>query len=138
MNNRLLAQSYLVKARKRLKILDVLLTEESWSDVLREAQEIVELALKGMLRQVGIEPPKWHDVGSLIAQYGERFPSDVQEKCDQLAEISAYLRKEREAAFYGEIDFIPTEQYSRDDALAAIEDARLVVQLAGQVIEPDK
>jgi HEPN domain len=57
-----LAQSYLLKARIRLKILQVLLDENAYSDVVREAQEIVELSLKGMLRQVGVEPPKWHDV----------------------------------------------------------------------------
>ncbi len=138
MNNRLLAQSYLVKARKRLKILDVLLDEDAWSDVLREAQEIVELALKGMLRQVGIEPPKWHDVGSLILEYRERFPNTVQGQAERLAEISSYLRKEREVSFYGEVDFIPTEQYSREDALAAIADAQLIIQVAGQVIEPEQ
>ncbi len=49
-----LAQSYLQKARTRLKILPALLAEEGYSDVIREAQEIVELALKGMLRQVGV------------------------------------------------------------------------------------
>ncbi|GAB4108465.1 MAG: hypothetical protein Kow001_05840 [Acidobacteriota bacterium] len=56
MTNLTLARSYLVKAWKRLKILTVLLEEEAYSDVVHEAQEIVELALKGMLRQVGIEP----------------------------------------------------------------------------------
>jgi HEPN domain-containing protein len=61
-----LAEAYLVKAQKRLKILGVLLAEAAYSDVVREAQELVELALKGMLRQVGIEPPKWHDVGDLL------------------------------------------------------------------------
>jgi hypothetical protein len=34
-----LAQSYLQKARSRLKILQVLLDEEAFSDVVREAQE---------------------------------------------------------------------------------------------------
>ena len=57
MTNGSLAQSYLLKATKRLKILPVLLDEEAYSDVVREAQELVELALKGVLRQVGIEPP---------------------------------------------------------------------------------
>jgi len=47
--NASLAQSYLLKARSRLKILQVLLDERAYSDVVREAQEIVELALKGML-----------------------------------------------------------------------------------------
>lgn len=131
MNNLALAQSYLVKAQKRLKILDVLLAEEAYSDVIREAQEIVELALKGMLRQVGIEPPKWHDVGTLILEYQNRFPDSVTGLTMRLAEISAYLRKEREASFYGEVDFIPTEQYNR-------EDAQFVVQAAVWVIEPKK
>ena len=42
MTNLDLAQSYLVKARKRLKVLDVLMAEEDFSDVVREAREIVE------------------------------------------------------------------------------------------------
>lgn len=56
MTNITLAQSYLEKATKRLKILPVLFDEEAYSDVIREAQEIVELALKGMLRAIGVEP----------------------------------------------------------------------------------
>lgn len=136
MNNVTLAQSYLVKAQKRLKILDVLLDESAYSDVMREAQEIVELALKGMLRQVGIEPPKWHDVSSLILEYRGRFPESVGQAAEKLAEISSYLRKEREVSFYGDMDFIPTEEYSREDALKAISDAKLVVQMAEQVIKP--
>lgn len=74
MTNITLAQSYLTKARKRIKILPVLLEESAYSDVIREAQEIVELALKGVLREVGIEPPKWHDVGGLLLEYAERLP----------------------------------------------------------------
>lgn len=136
MNNATLAQSYLIKSQKRLKILDVLLTESAYSDVMREAQEIVELALKGMLRQVGIEPPKWHDVSELILEYRGRFPESVGKSAERLAEVSSYLRKEREISFYGDIDFIPTEEYSRGDALKAIDDAKFVVQMAEQVIKP--
>lgn len=137
MNNITLAQSYLEKARKRLKILDVLLAENAFSDIMREAQEIVELALKGMLRQVGIEPPKWHDVSSLILEYRGRFPESADKEAERLAEISSYLRKEREISFYGDIDFIPTEEYSREDALKAMEDARFVVGAAERVIKMD-
>lgn len=137
MNNATLAQSYLVKAQTRLKILDVLLTESAFSDVMRESQEIVELALKGMLRQIGIEPPKWHDVSSLIIEFRARFPESVEKDAERLAEISSYLRKEREVSFYGDIDFIPTEKYSRDDAVKAIADAGFVVGKAKQVINPN-
>jgi HEPN domain-containing protein len=134
MTNKTLAQSYRIKAEKRLKILDVLLKEEDFSDVIREAQEIVELALKGMLRQVGIEPPKWHDVGSALVEFAGRLPEAVSRDVEQLARISAWLRKEREFSFYGDIDFIPTEEYGPDDALRAIRDAEFVCAAAAKVI----
>jgi HEPN domain-containing protein len=134
MTNSSLAQSYLFKATKRLKILPVLFDEGAWSDVVREAQEIVELSLKGMLRQVGIDPPKWHDVGQMLLEYRSRFPEAAAGQLERLAGISAWLRKEREFSFYGDIDFIPTEEYTRLDALRAMEDARLVVSVAATVI----
>lgn len=111
-----LARSYLLKAWKRLKILPVLMEEEAYSDVVREAQEIVELALKGMLRRAGIEPAKWHDVGPLVVEQRERWPREVQELCDRLAETSRRLRREREFSVCAEIDFIPSEQYVPADA----------------------
>lgn len=134
MTNVSLAEAYLVKAQKRLKILGVLLAEAAYSDVVREAQEIVELALKGMLRQVGIEPPKWHDVGEMLREFRGRYPPPVAERIERLAQISSWLRKEREFAFYGDIDFIPTERYTRADATRAIEDATFVVSTAEAVI----
>ena len=136
MTNLTLARSYLLKAWKRLKILPVLMEEEAYSDVVREAQEIVELALKGMLRHVGIEPPKWHDVGPLVVEQRDRWPRGVQELCDQLAETSRWLRKEREFSFYGEIDFIPSEQYVAADAERAMTEARQAVTAARMVIDP--
>jgi HEPN domain-containing protein len=123
-----------VKARARLKVLDVLMAEQAYSDVIREAQEIVELCLKGMLRHVGVEPPKWHDVGGILQEHADRFLPDVRRELDALARASAWLRKEREFSFYGEIDFIPTEQYSAADAVRATDDARHVFVVAERVI----
>jgi len=132
--NTSLAQSYLIKARARLKILPVLMEERAWSDVIREAQEIVELALKGMLRAAGVEPPHWHDVGGLLQEHRSRFPARVDADIDRLAATSAWLRKEREFAFYGEIDLIPTDRYTEADAARARAEAETVVAAAGQVI----
>jgi HEPN domain-containing protein len=129
-----LAEAYLLKAQKRLKILPVLLDEAAYSDVVREAQELVELALKGMLRQVGVEPPKWHDVGEMLREFRDRYPTPIAEQIDRLAQISSWLRKEREFAFYGDIDFIPTERYTQADAARAIADATFVVGTAEAVI----
>jgi HEPN domain-containing protein len=134
MTNVSLAQSYLVKATKRLKILTVLLAEEAYSDVVREAQELVELALKGLLRQAGIDPPKWHDVGTILEEQEHLFPAGVQKQVPRLVGISKWLRKERELSFYGDIDFIPTEEYAKKDAQRAIRDANFTVRVVRKVV----
>lgn len=131
-----LARSYMEKALKRRRVLEVLLEEDAFSDVVREAQELVELALKGMLRQVGIDPPKWHDVGPLLIDHSEHFPIVSNGDLQRLAAVSKWLRKEREFAFYGDIDFIPTEEYTRADAERAIQDALFVLETARHVILP--
>jgi len=126
-----LARSYFEKARKRRRALLVLLEDDAYSDVVREAQELVELALKGMLRFVGVEPPKRHDVGELLLHHRDRLPAAVAGVVDRLALISHRLRQEREVAFYGDDDFIPTDEYTRNEADAAVADAQFVLDLLG-------
>jgi HEPN domain-containing protein len=127
-----LAASYLKKALLRLEMLRFAYEREGFSDVVREAQELVELALKGMLRAVGVDPPKVHEVGATLLLERARFPSDLD--VDMLARISRELRKDRELAFYGAEDLIPTEAYDRADAETAIRSAELVVEAARRVI----
>ncbi|MBW1972361.1 MAG: HEPN domain-containing protein [Deltaproteobacteria bacterium] len=134
MTNISLAKNYLIKADKRLKVLDLLLEEEAYSDVIREAQECVELALKGMLRFVGIDPLKWYDVGGILVEYKEKFPLNIRRRLNKAAKISKWLRKERELSFYGDIDFIPTEEYTKKDALRAIYGANFCVEIAKETI----
>jgi HEPN domain-containing protein len=129
-----LARAYVTKASKRRRVLEVLLEEEAYSDVVREAQELVELALKGMLRFVGIDPPKWHDVGPILKEQERLFPEWIKGHLGQLADISRWLRKEREFAFYGDVDFIPTEEYTREDAERAIQDALFVLDKAQRLL----
>lgn len=136
MTNRDLAKSYLKKARDRLDVLQLLMQKEAYSDVIREAQELVELALKGMLRAVGIEPPKIHDVGGLLLEHQEKYAPVIRTELPALARISKKLRKERELAFYGDLDFIPTEEYTRQDAQEAVAGAHRVVDVASQVLLP--
>ena len=136
MTNTSLAQSYLLKATKRLRILQVLLDDGAFSDVVREAQEIVELCLKGMLRQIGVEPPHWHDVSPLLVEYRDRLSQPVKEEIERIAEVSRWLRKEREFAFYGDIDFIPTEEYVERDAQRALADAQWIVSITATFIPP--
>jgi len=75
-------------------------------NVVRRAQEAVELALKAMLRHVGVEPPKQHDVGGLVLPLRHLLPSEVAARAERRATVSKWLRKEREFAFYGDVDFL--------------------------------
>ena len=129
-----LARSYIWKAETRIDALEALFKRDNFSDVVREAQETVELALKGMLRTVGVEPHKYHDVGGLLMEHRERFEEALRKELRRAAAISKRLRKERELAFYGDIDFIPTEEYTSEDARQALADARWVVQLAKKAL----
>lgn len=132
MTSQSLAHRYFAKARKRIRALHTLFEDEAYSDVVREAQELVELVLKGMLRFIGVEPPKWHDVGPLILEHRERLPEAVAAAADRLAEISRRLRQEREFAVYGDDDFIPTDEYTLDDAQAALDDARFALGMLSE------
>lgn len=134
MKNSELAKDYMNKVGKRLKAIEIFMKEKDYPDVVREGQEIIELCLKAMLRQVGIEPPKWHDVGALITENKNRFPEIVARNANKIALISSELRKERELAFYGDIDFIPSEHYRRKDAQKVIKDVRFVIQMARKII----
>ncbi len=130
MHNLGLAADYVRRAGVRLRALDVLFEGESWADVVRESQEIVELALKGLLRASGIDPPRIHDVSEVLLREGERgrLPEPLLPHLDELARASKQLRRDRELAFYGSEDLTPSDFYGRDDALTARSCARTVVE----------
>lgn len=129
MRNRSLASDYIRRAATRLRALDVLYDAESWADVVRESQEIVELALKALLRAAGIDPPRVHDVADVIEAERSRLPPALAAETGVLAAASRDLRRDRELAFYGAEDLTPSDFYRRTDADAARATARRVVDL---------
>lgn len=129
MQNRNLAVDHVRRAEARLRALDVLFDAQSWADVVRESQEVVELALKGLLRSVGVEPPRVHDVADILLAEHERLPDPLQSNVDRLADASRGLRRDRELAFYGAEDLTPSDFYRRSDAVRARDAARTVVRL---------
>jgi HEPN domain-containing protein len=132
--NRDLAGDHLRRARARLLAVDTLFEAESWADVVRESQEIVELALKGLLRTCGVEPPRIHDVADVLLAERSRVPAALDPDVDRLADISRGLRRDRELAFYGAEDLTPSDFYKRPDAVSARAAARFVVEKVGPVI----
>ena len=127
MRNTGLAADHVRRAEIRLMTLDVLFDHESWADVVRESQEVVELALKGLLRANGVEPPRIHDVSGILLAERQRLPAEIQGELDDLASISRELRRDRELAFYGAEDLTPSGFYNRKDAERARDGARRTV-----------
>lgn len=100
--------------------------------MVRESQEIVELALKGLLRSRGLDPPRVHDVSALLLEERDRLPEALHPRLEELASISRTLRRDRELAFDGAEDLTPGDFYSEDDARRARDGARRTVE----VVEP--
>lgn len=127
MRNPELAADHVRRAAVRLRALDVLFDAESWADVVRESQELVELALKGLLRFGGVEPPRAHDVADVLLAEQHKLPKALGASMARLADISRHLRRDRELAFYGADDITPSGFYRRADAELARDSARWVV-----------
>jgi HEPN domain-containing protein len=134
MHNRTLADDYLTRAIHRLAALDVLFDLESWADVVRESQELVELALKSLLRHSSIEVPRIHDVGQILYSESERLPQIIRPHIEDLVAISRSLRRDRELAFYGSEDLTPSDFYQKPDAEAARAGARRVVERVTEAV----
>lgn len=121
MRNDALVRDHIVRAGKRLLAVAVLHREESWADVVRECQEIVELSLKALLRASGIEVPRIHDVSSLLESQKDAIGEPARSRLVRLVEASKSLRRDRELSFYGSEDLTPSEFYTKADAEAALE-----------------
>lgn len=128
MKNDQLAQDYYSRCQKRLKALDTLYKESAWADVVREAQEIVELALKALLRSMRIEVPRIHDVSQVLKEKQKTVPAAVKPHLEELCRISHKMRRDRELAFYGSEDLTPSAFYTEVDAKTARQEAKFVVQ----------
>lgn len=129
MHNRELASDYIQRATHRLAALDVLFERGSWADVVRESQEVVELALKSLLRTCDVEVPRIHDVSGVLRAESDRLPAEVRPHVEDLVTISKSLRRDRELSFYGSEDLTPSAFYQRPDAEQAREGARRVVEV---------
>ena len=135
MHNVDLAADYVRRAAIRLRAVEVLFEAESWADVVRESQEIVELALKGLLRSCGIDAPRVHDVSDVLRAETARLPAAVRDELDTLTTVSRTLRRDRELAFYGAEDLTPSGFYKRQDAERARDGAARVVEIVKPEVE---
>jgi HEPN domain-containing protein len=138
MTNLEMARGHLIRAQRILKEAEGLFVQEAWNLVVRRSQEVVELSLKAALRFSGIEVPQVHDVGGFLRRSRARLPESLAKNVDRLVSVSRRLGREREISFYGDEETgTPAEElYTQEDAEAALQDARLVVQTCGDALPP--
>ena len=137
MDNVRMAKSYLRQAQERLKHAKQALSDGNYAYVIRQSQEAVELALKASLRIVGIEPPKFHDVGPILRRNSSSFPEWFRKKIDKMASISRILRRERESSMYGEEELAlpPDELYTFEDAKTAVDSCTFILDNCTQLLD---
>jgi HEPN domain-containing protein len=129
-NNFEAGDSLVREAREFLSEADRAFDRESWNIVVRRAQEVVELSLKGGPKMMGIEYPKEHDVGRVFAQACRTRNLSIGEPdLVNIMQISAWLARERQPAFYME------RQYRRAEAVRAREGAQSVLALVERLAE---
>ena len=132
-----LIEDYLKRGQIRIKMLKFLKKEKDYPDVVREAQEVVEILLKALILWAGLEVPKLHDVSKYIEKHLDLFPEIIQQNIKKIRKISRELRKEREMAFYGAEDWIPLEEYTEEDAQRAIKWATEIYELVSKALYPE-
>ena len=105
------------------------LTEKDFNLVVRRAQEVVELALKGALKMLGVDYPKVHDVAPLFSDQlrqkkGVSDPTVLQ----RIEEASLWLAQSRAPSFYFD------REYGAEDAEQALQDAAFVLNKVKELL----
>jgi len=121
MTNEELAYGLFRQATSRVKTVQEAIQDEDYAYAVRVSQECVELCLKALLISVGVDPPKWHDVGTILMDHAFRFPQIEKKVIEEMAFISRNLRADRERSMYGDdiLRLPPDRLYSRLDAESA-------------------
>jgi HEPN domain-containing protein len=101
------------------------------------SQECVELSLKAVLKAVGIEYPKIHDISDILVDFVDRFPEWFRAELEFLRESSKMLAKKREISLYGgeEAFLSPEEVISESDAEDATRRAGKAHELCKTLID---
>ena len=90
-------------ASEYLQDMEASYARKSWNAVVRRAQEVVELSLKGVLSYLGVDFPKVHDPAAVfVATVSARGMELGQEEAADVTAVSARLARKRAPAFYFE------------------------------------
>lgn len=136
MNSPKMARLYIEEGAGRTDLVQYALTRGRWAATVREAQEAVELFLKGALRLVAVEPSRTHDVAEALRRERLRFPSWFEHEIDHLASISTEMAGDRGIAFYGDErqELGPQELFDDRDARRAVANMEFVADVCTRLL----
>ena len=130
----------LISEAERILVRDVkgALDEGDANLAVRRSQEVVELALKGALKILGIDYPRIHDVAPVFSeQIRQKRQIDDIEALDRIETASLWLTQARAPAFYFERDYnIEDAQQAFQDADFVLNQVRRMLRLSDQ--QPEK
>lgn len=131
-----MGRQYIEEARGRMALARLAMQQGLWAATVREAQECVELFLKGALRLVAVEPTRTHDVADVLRRERARFPDWFRQAVDELATISTELAGDRGLAFYGDErrELGPQALFDEHDARRATQRLEVVARLCDRLL----
>lgn len=136
MTSAAMGRRYVEEAASRRELVRLAAERGLWATVVREAQECVELYLKGSLRLVAVEPARTHDVAEVMRLEAERFPGWFRAEIDRLATISTEMAGDRGIAFYGDErqHLGPQDLFDQADADRAASNLEYVADLCTRLL----
>jgi len=140
LTNPRMGKLYIEEAQGRMDLVRVAVKNQLWATSVREAQECVELFLKGALRVVAIESTRSHDVADVLRREAARFPGWFQKEVEHLASISTEMSGDRGLAFYGDErqEIGPQELFDEKDAQRALANLEYVARQCTQLLRSSR
>ena len=129
----------MVMAAEYLQDMDAATDRKSWNAVVRRAQEVVELALKGVLSYLGVDFPKVHDPAAVfIATLSARGMALSVAEAEDVTNVSATLaRKRSPASCFEQIEDESTEAAADAHRIHRV-CIRLVAAIESELPEPNQ
>ncbi len=136
-SNRELASAYLRDAEYSYEEALNAFNKGLYHRVIRRCQEAVELALKALLRYLGVEYPKSHDVSPLLYKIKDLLPDFIKDSLDFISHLSLELSMERGPSFYGDENkaLPPARLYNKTYAESKLHDTRKLLDIIQKAIE---
>ncbi|MDW8063317.1 MAG: HEPN domain-containing protein [Candidatus Caldarchaeum sp.] len=132
-----MARDYASRAEWCLSEAETAFDKGNYPICVRRAQEALELATKAVLRYLGVEYPREHDVGEALQAVEDKLPNYLREMLPEMRKLLTELASMRGPAFYGyERELIPAGRaFGRDRAMEVLNKVQKTVKACMRFLE---